>query len=206
MSAAGPSQGANSAPTGGSEAAKPRAWGHHTGIGPYLVVLAVSAGLFYASLGIASAGDSRLGADLWPKTILVLAIITCVFEIARRTLFAGRYGKSDAGNEAPLLPPGDAVEPQSPANRFVPWIGIALTTAYVVAFPLLGYFLATLIYVVAFVYFGNYRRPLRALAIGVVASVAFMLLFMRVVYVSLPIGVEPFAHVSTLLMGIMGIK
>lgn len=176
------------------------------GSGPYLVVLAVSAGLFYVSLGIASAGDSRLGADLWPKTILVLAIITCVFEIVRRTLFGSRYGKSDANHDASLLPQGDVVEPQSTSNRFVPWIGIALTTAYVVAFPLLGYFLATLLYVVAFIYFGNYRRPLRALAVGVTASVAFMLLFMRAVYVSLPIGIEPFAHVSTFLMRIMGIK
>ena len=176
------------------------------GSGPYLVVLAVSAGLFYVSLGIASTGDSRLGAGLWPKTILVLAIITCVFEIARRTLFGSRYGKSVPNNNPSLLPQGDVVEPQSPANRFVPWIGIGLTTAYVVAFPLLGYFLATLLYVIAFVYFGNYRRPLRALAVGITASVAFMLLFMRAVYVSLPIGVEPFAHVSTFLMRIMGIR
>lgn len=176
------------------------------GSGPYLVVLAVSASLFYVSLGIAPTGDSRLGADLWPKTILVLAIITCVFEIARRTLFASRYDKPDANHDASLLPQADIAESPSRANRFVPWIGIALTTAYVVAFPLLGYFLATLLYVVAFVYFGNYRRPLRAVAVGVVASIAFMLLFMRAVYVSLPIGVEPFAHVSTFLMRIMGIR
>ncbi len=89
---------------------------------------------------------------------------------------------------------------------FVPWIGIVLTVAYVSALPWLGYFVATLLYVTAFVYFGNYRRASVAAGVGIVASAAFMFLFMRVVYVSLPIGVGPFAQVSTLLMRAMGVK
>ncbi len=41
---------------------------------------------------------------------------------------------------------------------------------------------------------------------SVIGSLAFMFMFMKVVYVSLPLGVEPFAQVSFLLMRVMGIK
>jgi len=44
MRSAGPSQGSNSAPVGGSEAAKPRAWGDHTSAGITPKVWIIAAG------------------------------------------------------------------------------------------------------------------------------------------------------------------
>ena len=181
------------------------------GIGPYAVILMISSYLYYEALQITPAGDGKLGADIWPKTVLILAILTCVWKIAGKIHFGppSRNRPASAGADpadASVIRPRESLDDAADVKGFVPWIGIGVTAAYVFAFPWLGYFLATFIYVTAFVYLGNYRRPLIAAGIGLTASIAFMLLFMRVVYVSLPIGVEPFAHLSTFLIRVMGIK
>jgi putative tricarboxylic transport membrane protein len=53
---------------------------------------------------------------------------------------------------------------------------------------------------------GRYRRLGVIVATSVIGSLAFMFMFMKVVYVSLPLGIEPFAQVSFALMRVMGIK
>jgi putative tricarboxylic transport membrane protein len=53
---------------------------------------------------------------------------------------------------------------------------------------------------------GRYRRPGVILVTSLVGSLAFMFMFMKIVYVSLPLGVEPFSQVSFLLMRLMGIR
>jgi putative tricarboxylic transport membrane protein len=52
---------------------------------------------------------------------------------------------------------------------------------------------------------GHYRRW-RVIGIASVAgSLAFVFVFMKIVYVSLPLGVGPFRHVSTGIMAALGI-
>lgn len=179
------------------------------GIAPYVAILVINCFLYYQALQIAPAGEGRLGADFWPKTILVLAIATCIWEIVRKTGVgvARNHRRRQVGpDDASLIPRAKPADGVPELGHFVPWIGIALTAAYVLAIPWLGYFVATFLYVTAFVYLGNYRKASVVLGVGVVASLGFMFLFMRVVYVSLPIGVGPFAQISTLLMRAMGIK
>jgi len=81
-----------------------------------------------------------------------------------------------------------------------------MTVLYVVLIETLGFFLCTAIYLALFMWVGRYRRPGVIVATSLVGSLAFMFMFMKVVYVSLPLGVEPFAQVSFALMRIMGIK
>jgi putative tricarboxylic transport membrane protein len=175
-------------------------------VGPYVVALVVSAFFYYETREIAPAAEGQLGADMWPKTILLLAIATCLWEIARNVLGRSPRTVKHSADDMSLVPRQSAAEEVSGITGVTPWIGIGLTAAYVAAFPWIGYPLATFLYVVAFVYCGSYRKPLRAVLIGIAASLGFMFLFMRVVYVSLPIGIEPFAQVSTALMHLMGIK
>jgi len=42
--------------------------------------------------------------------------------------------------------------------------------------------------------------------VAVGGALVFMFVFMRIVYLSLPIGVPPFAQVSLMLMQLMGIR
>ncbi len=86
------------------------------------------------------------------------------------------------------------------------WIGIAMTVAYAVLIDKLGFFLCTLIYLVAFMWIGRYRRIGVILVTSLIGSLAFMFMFMKIVYVSLPLGVDPFSQLSFLLMRLMAIK
>ena len=178
-------------------------------VGPYGIAFVASAFFYFEALQIAPVADNQLGPAVWPKTILLLAMLTCIWEIGRSLIGHGPEGgaaTTDENNDPSLDASADAVHDSSGVSSYTPWLGIALTLAYVAAFPWLGYPTATFLYVSAFVFFGNYRRPLAAVGIAFVTSIAFMFLFMRVVYVSLPIGIEPFAQVSTLLMRVMGVK
>lgn len=84
--------------------------------------------------------------------------------------------------------------------------GIALTALYVWIMQKLGFFLATAPYMAAFLALGGYRRWGVNAAVSLIGTFAIMFFFMRLVYVSLPIGEEPFAQVTLLLMKVMGVR
>jgi putative tricarboxylic transport membrane protein len=177
---------------------------------PYVIVLAIVSYLYFTATKIDfAAPGGRIGPDVWPKAILVLAMIACLYEIAKSFLF-GKWGRDLPGVLGSVLKdvPMDAVpdEPEVASYPRLLWTGIAMTVLYVVLIEKLGFFLCTVIYLAAFVWVGRYRRPGVILATSVIGSLAFMFVFMKVVYVSLPLGAEPFAQVSFLLMRLMGIK
>ena len=63
-----------------------------------------------------------------------------------------------------------------------------------------------MLYIAALTRTGRYRRWPVIAAVAFGGALAFMFIFMRVVYLSLPIGRPPFASVSLLLMQLMGIR
>jgi putative tricarboxylic transport membrane protein len=177
---------------------------------PYVIVFAIAAFLYYRATQIDFvATGGRIGPDVWPKAILVLAMIACAYEIAKNLLF-GKWVRDMTGVLGSVLKevPMDAV-PEDSGTASYPhllWAGIAMTILYVVLIEMLGFFLCTAIYLGAFMWVGRYRRVGVIAVTSVVGSLAFMFMFMKVVYVSLPLGVEPFAQVSFLLMRVMGIR
>ena len=70
------------------------------------------------------------------------------------------------------------------------WCGSrsAPRSVYLVIMPLLGFFLATIVYSFVLIYLGHYRRLLHVTLLSVAIALAFMFMFMRVVYVALPPG------------------
>jgi len=82
---------------------------------------------------------------------------------------------------------------------------MVITALYVPGLVFLGFFLATVAYLAAFMVVGRYRRWGVIATTSSVGSLAFVYVFMKVVYVSLPLGVGPFREVSTALMSILGI-
>jgi putative tricarboxylic transport membrane protein len=177
---------------------------------PYVVVLVATAVLFVFANRISFiAPRGRIGPDVWPKAILGLAMLTCVFQIVK-TLFFGATGEQVAGVLESIIekaPAGESAD-TVPEPRYPLLIvgGIVLTVAYVVLIERLGFFLCTFAYLAAFAWIGRYRRPLVVLASSLAGSLLFMFVFMKVVYVSLPLGQEPFSQVTFLLMRLMGIR
>ena len=93
-------------------------------------------------------------------------------------------------------------------ERF-PWRlagGIALTILYVLALDTLGFFVATALYLALFMLLGRYRR-MRVIAVAsAVGSLAFVFVFMKVVYVSLPLGTGAFKALSVWILAMLGIR
>jgi putative tricarboxylic transport membrane protein len=177
---------------------------------PYWVTLAVSVYLYYIATQI-SAPDTggQLGPDFWPKAVLGLMILVCVYAIARIMLFGGRSGSAvlDDTLQSEAVA-SDPYEETQPEKRYPGLLiaGTGLTILYVVVFNTLGFFLDTFIYMTAFMLIGRYRRIWIALIVSLIGSLIFMYVFMKIVYVSLPIGKPPFSEVSILLMHWMGIR
>ena len=177
---------------------------------PYVVVAAGAGYLFYVAANIQyQARVGTLGPDFWPKLVLGLLIALCAYEIVkifvlgRETQVEGVLGSlveravehGDTGDTAP--------ERRHPGLLLA---GIALTGAYVALVQTLGFFAATVPYLLAFIRLGGYRRWSVNAAVTIVGTLLMLFFFMKVVYVSLPLGQGPFQTITLFLMQVMGIR
>ena len=178
---------------------------------PYVLVGAAAGYLYYVAAHIEyHARAGTLGPDFWPKLILGLIIAACIYEavrifvLRRSTQVEGVLGAiiEKTSAERDLQVPGEP--PQSRPGLLL--AGIALTTAYVALVQTLGFFTATVPYVAAFVALGGYRRWGVIAAVSVIGAFVMLFFFMKVVYVSLPLGVGPFQQVTLTLMQLLGIR
>ena len=179
---------------------------------PYAIVLAIVSFLYLLASKIDFvAPGGRIGPNFWPRVILGLTALTCIYEIVKNLFFEKKDGARDLqgvlGSVLKEVPIEEAAaEPEEKSYPHLLWAGIGLTVLYVVVISTLGFFLSTFLYLAVFMWIGRYRRIGVVLLTSLIGSLAFMFMFMKVVYVSLPHGTEPFAQVSFLLMRLMGIR
>lgn len=181
---------------------------------PHAVMLVVAAALYAAAMRIESP-PGRIGPDAWPKAVIVLMGILCLYELVKRLFFDTREPPRDAGEGVPedLVPATtQAAAPPSPAasdeplKRGVLLGGAVLIVAYVAGVSWLGFFVATLLFLCSFAWVGGFRRPGWVLLIGVGGSLLTLVLFMRVAYISLPLGEGPFRAFSLALLRLIGVS
>jgi putative tricarboxylic transport membrane protein len=168
---------------------------------PYLVVLAAGAFLYYAAVNFEFEGTGRrIGPDAWPKLILDLMLAAALWGAVSSAMQAGKVlaPQAEADETEALMRPPEIY----PA---LVWLAVGATVVYLVILPLLGFFLATIVYSFVLIYLGHYRRLPQVTALSVAIALAFMFMFMRVVYVALPPGVAPFDSLSYSLMAAMGV-
>ncbi|MGH8713904.1 MAG: tripartite tricarboxylate transporter TctB family protein [Casimicrobiaceae bacterium] len=175
---------------------------------PYWVTLAFAAYLYHVAQHI-SAPDTggQLGPDFWPKAVLALMMAVCVYAIGR-ILAAGKV-PAEPLDELMEGAAAEHADDAPPPQRHYPLLliaGVILTFVYVALFEVLGFFLDTCLLLFAFILIGRYRRLGIALVVSLVGTLVFMFVFMKIVYVPLPIGSPPFSEVSILLMKLMGIR
>lgn len=192
---------------------------------PYVVVLVLAGGLFHLASGFtyARSGD-RLGPEVWPRAILLLTIVTCAVRIVRLLFQGGDAALAGAaptpeaeavreavevergGDALPVDATIEAAEADVPLSPVRLLAGIAATVLYVLLLPVLGFALDTAVFIAAMCRIGNYRRWGVIVPTAVAGSLAFMFVFQRIVYVSLPIGTPPFDGLALALMRLMGIR
>ena len=173
---------------------------------PYIVVQIAAMYLYQVAGRIDfPAAPGRIGPDFWPKSILVLLGLVCVYEIIKNLLIGETF--TAAGLLEKFMKDSGATEGEETLRGY-PLIlagGIVLTVIYVLTISTLGFFLATIAYLALFMTLGRYRRWGVIAASSVLGSLVLMFIFMKVVYVSLPLGVEPFSAVSLWLLATMGV-
>jgi len=175
---------------------------------PYALLLAGAGVFYYLALGIdASAAAGRIGPDVWPRAVLALLAMVCVYELAKS--FFSADARSAGGMLQDYLDASMAsVEAQSAAPPSVLRLalGMGATLAYVLLVDVLGFFLATAAYLAAFIAVGGYRRWGIIAACALAGSLAMVVVFMRIVYVSLPLGSGPFRALSLSLLALLGVR
>jgi putative tricarboxylic transport membrane protein len=180
------------------------------GIGPYVIVLLIVSFLLWevSRLDFAAPGG-RPGPDIWPRLVLLLAAVICVYEIVRRFVVPPGTEATEAPMDSPDAAPGEQADLEEKPLRKYPALvvaGLGMAVAYVALLGTLGFFLCTTLFLAGFMLLGGYRRLGTIALSSVLGAFAFMFTFMKVVYVSLPLGVEPFSQVSLALMRLMNIR
>lgn len=166
---------------------------------PYAVVLLIS--VFFWVLACRFGCETRsgnLGPDFWPKLLLGLTMVVCLYEIAKTALFYQRNALEDDDGEE------KAETPKRYPGLLV--IGALLTVAYVYFVTIVGFILCTFLFLLLFMIVGRYRKVWVIAANSVIGTVLFVLIFMKAVYVSLPLGQGPFQQFSLLVLKMLGIK
>ena len=166
---------------------------------PYAALLVGAAYLFHNASHFAYAPrPGELGPDLWPKAVLVLLMLACGWQLVRAL-----WPPAAARPSVPAS--GESEASEAPRYPYRLAAGAAATLAYVLLLPEAGFFLSTAMYLALFMLIGRYRRYGIVAATSIAGSLAFMFVFMRIVYVSLPLGAGPFQKLSLWILAMLGI-
>lgn len=174
---------------------------------PHGVMLVVSALLYGAASKIDVDTGGRIGPAVWPKAVIAFMGLLCAYEIVKR-LVGSSFAARGVIAEISQNPATVAQDPAAPAPsshpRLLAW-GIGLVAAYVVLVPWLGFFLSTLLFLWAFPLASGLWRPALNGAVALAGALLLFFVFMRVAYISLPLGEGPFRALSLGLMRLIGV-
>lgn len=171
---------------------------------PYVVSGIVAAFLYYTAVQFDfHHRPGTLGPDAWPKGISLLMLVVSLYKVGEllfgRARVPGPYETLESAEDG-----GNAEAPQRYPLLLL--LGVAATLAYVALVTTLGFFLCTATYLAAFLWIGGYRRRWIIAVTSLAGALLLMFIFMKLVYVSLPIGTPPFSAVTFALMQLMGIR
>lgn len=178
---------------------------------PYTVMLLIAASLYYAAALIHVSGGSSargIGPDFWPKLIIGALAALCIYEIGKRLIFGKARdagGLTEGLDRPPVMTDAEPVAPEAPVDNRKLAAGLVLIAAFVFGVAYVGFFIATALFLASFAWVGGYRRALPVALASVLGAFTLLVIFMRVAYVSLPLGVGPFQSVSVLLLQLLGV-
>ena len=163
---------------------------------PHGVMLLVAAALYAAASRIETQ-PGRIGPDFWPKAVIGLMAAMCLFELARRLFGPEPPAAAAAGGDG---------EPEEPTRWGTLVAGAALIAGFVAAVTVLGFFVSTVLFLAGFAWVGGFRRPGWVVGVSLGGALLMLVLFMRVAYISLPLGEGPFRSFSLALVKLIGVS
>jgi hypothetical protein len=143
-----------------------------------LLGLLLAAGLFHQAADLdAVAGPGQLGPGFWPRLTLAGLGLACLIKLVQAW-------------RAPAPPVG--ADPDPVLARRTLALAIACLLGYVAGMPVVGFPLATALFVVAFMALGGARSAAAIAATAAGGTVALLYVFVKLVYLPLPKGDGPF--------------
>lgn len=128
---------------------------------------------------------AQLGPGFWPRLVLVGLALTCLAKFGEEFLRLGALARPGDGGVAPL-----------PIARGRLAAAVGLIVLYVLGTEVLGFALATALFIVGFMWLCGARELLVLGASAVGGTVALLYLFVKFVYLPLPKGAWPFEGVT----------
>ncbi len=139
----------------------------------------------------------RVGPDAWPKIVLGLLLLTCVWQMGR-ILIVGAAPATSSDDELPLSDGGGDY-------TYLALLAIGVTVVYAYVLPTLGFFVATVLYIAAIAFVSRYRKLWPLVATSLIAPLILIFVFMKIVYVALPLGSGPFKSLMLVLLKLLGV-
>ncbi len=183
---------------------------------PFFIVLGIGFGLWYVTGGFAPGRPGYIGPEVWPRAILVLLIASAVIGTLQALVRGTEEGSASALIKSATKAVGREeeveadlqIEAGNQRTRQPLWAGagIALLLGFVAVVPYLGFTLAAFLVMFGVILCAGYQNPLVAGITAAAGALAFFIIFQRIVYVSLPLGVGPFKELSTGLMAAFGVR
>lgn len=166
---------------------------------PAVALLIVAGYLFYLAGDFKGQSEpGQLGPAFWPRmaaTGMAIAILVGIVQTVRAHKRPIVRLKSEFEDETP----------EAPIDYTRTSIAIALAIGYVLATMFLGYLIATAVFLTAFIWIGGQRRwyvPLIAIA----GSLVSVVVFIGIVFVSLPTGVGIFDAITVAIYELLGLQ
>lgn len=181
---------------------------------PHFVMLFVSIALYAAAMQIdtgGTGGGRRIGPDFWPKAVIVFMGALALYEVVKRALFGSDFRATGLADGLISNPVGDATNETAGEDAAIEYprllvAGSMLILGYVAVVDWLGFFVTTALFLMAFIWVGGFRRHGWNVLISLVGAFIMVVLFMRVAYISLPLGEGPFRSTSIALMSVIGVR
>jgi putative tricarboxylic transport membrane protein len=144
--------------------------------------------LSYGFTDVARAG--QLGPGFWPRVVLVGLGLAC----AMHALMAWHRGATPAAAPGATAAGEQDTRAAPSPGRLA--LAIAALLLYVLATPILGFLLTTVVFIAAFMRLAGARAPIAIAATAALGALSLVYLFVRVVYLPLPKGTGLFEDLT----------
>lgn len=145
--------------------------------------------------------DYAFGASGWPRALCLAIALGATGQLAYQALTISRSG-------APAPSDDDETEPGT-GKRLTGWrlvqrLGVfILPLIYLYVMPSIGFYVATPLFILAFLILLEVKSPIALLTVTLVVYGLVLLIFTRLFYVALPLGnVESFYNISNAIIEI----
>jgi putative tricarboxylic transport membrane protein len=175
---------------------------------PETTLIVMAAYLWHLAGNFRDVRGDELGPDFWPQLLTILLALTAGVRLVRKVLALRRVTAStgaQSGLPEAGMPPDVDDGDNEPISRGKAATGIALAIAYIVGVIYLGYLLATLLFLLVFLWLAGKRNWRTIVPVSVIGAFAFTYMFQKIVFVSLPTGVGVFDSVTVWVYRLVGI-